>query len=184
MAPAWQAGAEWVHVRPLRPPRAARETSRDPGPRPQPPAPSPASHHRPPPAGVKLVRPRRRPPGAHGCRRSSLTPHCATARTSSDEERAQRSATSSPSAAPDQRARPACALDSKGPHGCAYVPDLQTSPAILRAGVASPKPPEWADASVPVLLRVYARYLTGSEQTAPRRIEEAAAGPDDDPRAE
>jgi hypothetical protein len=67
---------------------------------------------------------------------------------------------------------------------CSYVRDLQTSPAILRAGLASPKPPEWADASVAVLLRVYARYLTGSEQAAPRRIEEAAAGADNDPRAE
>jgi hypothetical protein len=35
-----------------------------------------------------------------------------------------------------------------------------------------------------VLLRVYARHLTDAEQTALRRIEEADAGPDNDPRAE
>jgi hypothetical protein len=67
---------------------------------------------------------------------------------------------------------------------CAYVRDLQTSPAILRADVASPKSPNGPTPASPVLLRVYAKYLTDSEQTALRRIEEADAGPDNDPRAE
>jgi hypothetical protein len=54
----------------------------------------------------------------------------------------------------------------------------------LFSGPTPPPVAEWADASVPVLLRVYAKYLTDSEQTARRRIEEAEAGPDNDPRAE
>src|SRR6266568_1271449 len=43
----------------------------------------------------------------------------------------------------------------------------------LNAGVAPAQVAEWAGNSVPVLLRVYAKCLTDSEQTALRRIEEA-----------
>jgi integrase len=42
----------------------------------------------------------------------------------------------------------------------------------LNAGVAPAQVAEWAGNSVPVLLRVYAKCLTDSEQTALRRIEE------------
>jgi hypothetical protein len=54
----------------------------------------------------------------------------------------------------------------------------------LNAGVAPAQVAEWAGNSVPVLLRVYAKCLTDSEQTALRRIEEAEARPDKDPQAE
>ena len=54
----------------------------------------------------------------------------------------------------------------------------------LNAGVAPAQVAEWAGNSVPVLLRVYAKCLTDSEQTALRRIEEAEAKPDKDPQAE
>jgi integrase len=54
----------------------------------------------------------------------------------------------------------------------------------LNAGVAPAQVAEWAGNSVPVLLRVYAKCLTDSEQTALRRIEEAEATPDKDPQAE
>lgn len=43
----------------------------------------------------------------------------------------------------------------------------------LNAGVAPPQVAEWAGNSVPVLLRVYAKCLTDSEQSALRRIEQA-----------
>jgi integrase len=43
----------------------------------------------------------------------------------------------------------------------------------LNAGVAPAQVAEWAGNSVPVLLRVYAKCLTDSEQTALRRIEAA-----------
>jgi len=45
--------------------------------------------------------------------------------------------------------------------------------AWLNAGVNPPQVAEWADNSVPVLLRVYAKCLTGSEQSALKRIEQA-----------
>jgi integrase len=54
----------------------------------------------------------------------------------------------------------------------------------LNAGVAPAQVAEWAGNSVPVLLRVYAKCLTDSEQTALRRIEEAEASPDQDPQIE
>jgi integrase len=54
----------------------------------------------------------------------------------------------------------------------------------LNAGVAPAQVAEWAGNSVPVLLRVYAKCLTDSEQTALRRIEEAETKPDKDPQAE
>ena len=43
----------------------------------------------------------------------------------------------------------------------------------LNAGVAPAQVAEWAGNSVPVLLRVYAKCLTDSEQTALRRLEQA-----------
>lgn len=43
----------------------------------------------------------------------------------------------------------------------------------LNAGVAAPQVAEWAGNSVPVLLRVYAKCLTDSEQSALKRIEQA-----------
>ncbi len=48
----------------------------------------------------------------------------------------------------------------------------------LNAGVAPAQVAEWAGNSVPVLLRVYAKCLTDSEQTALRRIEQAEAQPE------
>jgi hypothetical protein len=54
----------------------------------------------------------------------------------------------------------------------------------LNAGVAPAQVADWAGNSVPVLLRVYAKCLTDSEQTALRRLEEAEAKPDKDPQAE
>jgi integrase len=53
----------------------------------------------------------------------------------------------------------------------------------LNAGVAPAQVAEWAGNSVPVLLRVYAKCLTDSEQTALRRLEQAEAEPAD-PQAE
>jgi len=53
----------------------------------------------------------------------------------------------------------------------------------LNAGVAPAQVAEWAGNSVPVLLRVYAKCLTDSEQTALRRLEEAEPGRED-PQAE
>jgi integrase len=49
----------------------------------------------------------------------------------------------------------------------------------LNAGVAPAQVAEWGGNSVPVLLRVYAKCLTDSEQTALRRLEQAEAGPED-----
>ncbi len=43
----------------------------------------------------------------------------------------------------------------------------------LNAGVHPPQVAEWAGNSVPVLLRVYAKCPTDSEQSAPKRIEQA-----------
>ncbi len=54
----------------------------------------------------------------------------------------------------------------------------------LNAGVAPAQVAEWAGNSVPVLLRVYAKCLTDSEQTALKRIKDAEAEPDGGPRAE
>jgi integrase len=54
----------------------------------------------------------------------------------------------------------------------------------LNAGVAPAQVAEWAGNSVPVLLRVYAKCLTDSEQTALKRIEQAESGPEKDPQAE
>ncbi len=48
----------------------------------------------------------------------------------------------------------------------------------LNAGVAAAQVAEWAGNSVPVLLRVYAKCLTDSEQTALRRIEENERAPE------
>jgi integrase len=53
----------------------------------------------------------------------------------------------------------------------------------LNAGVAPAQIAEWAGNSVPVLLRVYAKCLTDSEQTALRRLEQAEPGPTE-PQAE
>jgi integrase len=53
----------------------------------------------------------------------------------------------------------------------------------LNVGVAPAQVAEWAGNSVPVLLRVYAKCLTDSEQTALRRLEQAEAEPGD-PQAE
>jgi integrase len=49
----------------------------------------------------------------------------------------------------------------------------------LNAGVAPAQVAEWAGNSVPVLLRVYAKCLTDSEQTALRRLEQAEPEPGD-----
>ena len=47
----------------------------------------------------------------------------------------------------------------------------------LNAGVAAPQVAEWAGNSVPVLLRVYAKCLTDSEQSALKRIQQAEPDP-------
>ncbi len=68
MAPAYQQAAEWVDVRPLR--RTLRAPPGEPPQRtpahgnPQPGSLFLAPDHRPPLAGIKLVRPRPRPEGA------------------------------------------------------------------------------------------------------------------------
>jgi len=54
----------------------------------------------------------------------------------------------------------------------------------LNAGVAPAQVAEWAGNSVPVLLRVYAKCLADSEQTALRRIEEAEPVLGGDPQAQ
>jgi hypothetical protein len=51
----------------------------------------------------------------------------------------------------------------------------------LSAGVVPAQVAEWAGNSVAVLLRVYAKCLVGSEQTALRRIEEAETSSDAQP---
>src|SRR6516225_2642113 len=80
------AGAGWVHVRPLRPPTRDRGKPAQRPPHSQPPREAfLASDHRPPLAGIKLVRPRPRLQ-ARRYGRSSLTPARATAQTGSDEE--------------------------------------------------------------------------------------------------
>jgi hypothetical protein len=87
MATRHPAGAEWVHVRPLRRPRAPGKqpaTSAHANPQEA----VPRSDHRPPLAGLKLVRPRPRLP-ARRCGRSSLTPARTTAQIGSDEEMRQ-----------------------------------------------------------------------------------------------
>jgi len=84
MAPAHERAAEWVDVRPLR-----RTCTAHRGQAPRRPPPSThnqqwlflATDHRPPLAGVKLVRPRPRPDGRYRCGRSSLTHGRAAART-------------------------------------------------------------------------------------------------------
>lgn len=43
----------------------------------------------------------------------------------------------------------------------------------LNAGVPAPQVAEWADHSVDVLLRVYAKCISGQQAEAKRRIEEA-----------
>jgi len=107
-----------VHVRPLRQPHATGENQpSDPLHTPQPAGGcSSPPDHRPPLAGIKLVRPRPRLT-ARRCGRSSLTPDRATAHTGSHEE----SHNHSPPPArrpPRSPGHPAYALDSGGPHGC------------------------------------------------------------------
>jgi hypothetical protein len=46
----------------------------------------------------------------------------------------------------------------------------------LNAGVEPARVAEWAGNSVPVLLRVYAKCLSGTEQSALRKIQEAESG--------
>jgi integrase len=77
-------------------------------------------------------------------------------------QQARRSALSSAEAASALAARP---YDLR--HAC-----LST---WLNAGVASAQVAEWAGNSIPVLLRVYTKCLTGSEQTALHQISQAAA---------
>jgi hypothetical protein len=45
--------------------------------------------------------------------------------------------------------------------------------AWLNAGVPAPQVADWAGHSVDVLLRVYAKYISGQQAEAQRRIEEA-----------
>jgi len=91
-----------------------------------------APYHRPPLAGVKLVRPRPRLP-ARRCGRSSLTPGRATAPNRSDEEKPR--SQSRPARRP--RARPpgefAMPLDSRGPYGCGNRPSLTAVRKTVRA---------------------------------------------------
>ncbi len=54
----------------------------------------------------------------------------------------------------------------------------------LNVGVAPAQVAEWAGNSVPVLLRVYAKCLTDSEQTALKRIEEAERNSGKEPEPE
>src|SRR5215472_19308310 len=95
MAPATQAGAEWVHVRPLRRPPSPGATATPP---------FRIHQHRsrlflapddrPPLAGIKLVRPRPAPDGRLPLRALQLDPDRATAQTGSDEEKPQHQAPS------------------------------------------------------------------------------------------
>jgi hypothetical protein len=84
MAPAPQAGAGWVHVRPLRQPRPPGGNKPTGAPTWQPSQPAGAflaPDHRPPLARVKLVRPRQRPAGRPRLRALQLDPGRAPART-------------------------------------------------------------------------------------------------------
>ena len=53
--------------------------------------------------------------------------------------------------------------------------------AWLNAGVEPARVAEWAGNSVPVLLRVYAKCLSGTEQNALRKIQEAEPEPQSGP---
>ncbi|GLZ15470.1 hypothetical protein Acsp04_57050 [Actinomadura sp. NBRC 104425] len=46
----------------------------------------------------------------------------------------------------------------------------------LNGGVPAPQVAEWADHSVEVLLRVYAKCIDGQDETSKRRIEQALRG--------
>jgi hypothetical protein len=109
-----------VHVRPLRQPATP------PG------KPSPATsvytsitrerfflapHHRPPLAGIKLVRPRPRLP-ARRRGRSSLTPVRTAAQNRSDEENPHHSPAQPGDRRQGHRVNLPCPLDSRGPYGC------------------------------------------------------------------
>ena len=52
----------------------------------------------------------------------------------------------------------------------------------LNAGVPAPQVAEWAGHSVGVLLRVYAKCITGQQEDAKRRIEAATMPAKDDRR--
>jgi hypothetical protein len=54
----------------------------------------------------------------------------------------------------------------------------------LQAGVAPPQIAEWAGHSVSVLLRVYAKCITGTQDEAKRRILEATKTEDSSPASE
>jgi hypothetical protein len=80
-----------------------------------------APDHRPPLAGIKLVRPRPRLP-ARRCGRSSLTPERARQqKTGSDEEKPQPKSTPTPAATrTGHRVNSVRPLDNSGPHGCGH----------------------------------------------------------------
>jgi integrase len=71
-----------------------------------------------------------------------------------------------------------------------FTPEVFTSPLVkrpydlrhaavstwLKAGVEVTRVAEWAGHSVAVLLRVYAKFIDGGEQTARARVQDALRG--------
>ena len=93
-----------------------------------------ACDHRPPLAGVKLVRPRQRPDGRTGCGRSSLTRGRAAAR--SQQLRGNPAQQPTPGRLPGHRVRTARSVDSEGPHGwliCVSPPAQSAQLAAARS---------------------------------------------------
>jgi hypothetical protein len=144
MATRHPAGAEWVHVRPLRRPRAPGKqpaTSAHANPQEA----VPRSDHRPPLAGLKLVRPRPRLP-ARRCGRSSLAPD----RRGSTNRQRRGKATTKVHPHPGgkrtgHRVNSVRPLDNWGPHGCGHsrldaVPEAYHNPAAVWWGVFAPSP--------------------------------------------
>ena len=127
-----------MHVRPLRRPQPTRGNqpqTHHPGQQPQyRQASFLAPDHRPPLAGVKLVRPRRRPAGRPGLRALQLDPDRAPARTRQLRAKPQQQAPPTPTAG-GHRARPARPLDSRDPHGCGYGTGVGDSAVMAAAGV-------------------------------------------------
>ena len=116
-----QAGAGWVHVRPLRQPRAPGEPAR--GLRTRQPAGGSflAPHRRPPLAGLKLVRPRPRLT-ARRCGRSSLTPPARRHKPAATRKRHNHSPNPQPGVRrAGHRVNSARPLDNWGPYGCRYA---------------------------------------------------------------
>jgi hypothetical protein len=117
MAPVSPAGAEWVHVRPLRRPHAPGGPASDP-----PTAASPGGSSPLPMIGRHLPASSSFVLAAARLRALQLDTAHATAQTGSHGEKPQGTAPPSPATANrGNRARPARPLDKQGPHGCSNV---------------------------------------------------------------